>query len=66
MPVSYTHLDVYKRQHFMCNSEEELLMSIRELLSFLPQNNMDETKKQNCTDETNREDAVLDLSLIHI
>ena len=41
-------------------SKEELLMSIRELLSFLPQNNMDETKKQNCTDETNREDAVLD------
>ena len=44
----------------MCNTEEELLMSIRELLSFLPQNNMDETKKQNCTDEVNREDATLD------
>lgn len=46
--------------HFICNTEEELLMSIRELLSFLPQNNMDETKKQNCTDEINREDTTLD------
>ena len=46
--------------HFMCNTEEELLMSIRELLSFLPQNNMDETRKQNCTDEINREDTTLD------
>lgn len=46
--------------HFMCNDEEELLMSIRELLSFLPQNNMDEAKKQNCTDDFNREDTTLD------
>ena len=46
--------------HFICNTEEELLMSIRELLSFLPQNNMDETQKQNCTDEINREDTTLD------
>ena len=44
----------------MCNTEEELLMSIRELLSFLPQNNMDETKKQNCTDDINREDTEMD------
>ena len=55
-----THSSKSGVTHFMCNTEEELLMSIRELLSFLPQNNMDETKKQNCTDETNREDAALD------
>ena len=47
-----THSSKSGVTHFMCNTEEELLMSIRELLSFLPQNNMDETKKQNCTDET--------------
>ena len=29
------------------------------LLSFLPQNNMDEARKQNCTDDVNREDASL-------
>ena len=55
-----THSSKSGVTHFMCNSEEELLMSIRELLSFLPQNNMDEAKKQPCTDETNREDASLD------
>ena len=55
-----THSSKSGVTHFMCNTEEELLMSIRELLSFLPQNNMDETKKQNCTDETNREDTSLD------
>ena len=44
-----THSSKSGVTHFMCNTEEELLMSIRELLSFLPQNNMDETKKQNCT-----------------
>ena len=46
--------------HFVCNSEEEVLMGIRELISFLPQNNMDEAKKLNCTDDMNREDAELD------
>ena len=55
-----THSSKSGVTHFMCNSEEELLMSIRELLSFLPQNNMDEAKKKPCTDETNREDTSLD------
>lgn len=41
-----THSSKSGVTHFMCNTEEELLMSIRELLSFLPQNNMDETKKR--------------------
>ena len=55
-----THSSKSGVTHFMCNTEEELLMSIRELLSFLPQNNMDEARKQPCADETNREDASLD------
>ncbi len=54
-----THSSKSGVTHFMANTEEELLMSIRELLSFLPQNNMDETRKQNCTDDINREDASL-------
>lgn len=41
-----THSSKSGVTHFMCNTEEELLMSIRELLSFLPQNNMDETKSR--------------------
>ena len=28
--------------HFVCDTEEELLMSIRELISFLPANNMED------------------------
>ena len=52
-----THSSKSGVTHFMCNTEEELLMSIRELLSFLPQNNMDEAKKKPCTDETNRDSA---------
>ena len=56
---AYTHSSKSGVTHFMANSEEELLMSIRELLSFLPQNNMDETRKQPCTDEINREDESL-------
>jgi len=55
-----THSSKSGVTHFMCNTEEEVLMSIRELLSFLPQNNMDEAKKKPCTDETNREDTSLD------
>lgn len=54
-----THSSKSGVTHFIANTEEELLMSIRELLSFLPQNNMDETRKQNCTDDINREDASL-------
>lgn len=54
-----THSSKSGVTHFIANTEEELLMSIRELLSFLPQNNMDETRKQNCTDDINREDVSL-------
>lgn len=46
--------------HFMCNSEEELLLGIRELLSFLPQNNMDDINLSNCNDDINREDESLE------
>ena len=45
--------------HFLCNTEEETLMSIRELLSFLPSNNMEETPLRPCTDDPHREDESL-------
>jgi propionyl-CoA carboxylase beta chain len=41
--------------HFMCNTEEELLMSIRELFSFLPSNNMEDAPLKNSSDDINRE-----------
>lgn len=45
--------------HFLCNTEEETLMSIRELLSFLPSNNMEEAPLHPCTDDPHREDESL-------
>lgn len=40
--------------HFVCNDEEETLMSIRELLGFLPANNMEEAPVVLCTDNVRR------------
>ena len=39
---AYTHSSKSGVAHFLSNTEEEQLMAIRELLSFLPSNNMDE------------------------
>ncbi|MGL5681873.1 MAG: acyl-CoA carboxylase subunit beta [Marinifilaceae bacterium] len=50
-----THSSKSGVSHFMANSEEELLMSIRELLSFIPSNNMEDAPVVPCTDDVNRE-----------
>ena len=52
---AYTHSSKSGVTHFLCNDEEELLMGIRELLSFLPSNNMDEAKPMPCNDSPQRE-----------
>ena len=39
---AYTHSTKSGVTHFMCDTEEETLMSIRELLGFLPANNMED------------------------
>lgn len=39
----------------MCNNEEEALMSIRELLSFLPSNNMEDAPLAPCADDIHRQ-----------
>lgn len=41
--------------HFLASSEEELLMDMRQLLSFLPSNNMDEAPRRQCADSISRE-----------
>ena len=57
-----THSSKSGVTHFMCNTEEELLMSIRELLSFLPQNNMEEPPLVDCEDPIDRlEDSLNDI-----
>lgn len=52
---AYTHNSKSGVAHFMCNNEEETLMSIRELLSFLPSNNMEDSPLNVCTDDINRQ-----------
>jgi propionyl-CoA carboxylase beta chain len=52
---AYTHSSKSGVTHFVCNSEEEVLMSIRELLSFLPSNNMEDAPRIPCSDDANRE-----------
>lgn len=45
--------------HFTCDSEPELLMGIRRLLSFLPQNNMEDPPLQPTEDPVDRKEAEL-------
>ena len=45
--------------HFACDSEDELFQTIRYLLSFLPQNNMDDPTPVTAEDDPNRRDESL-------
>lgn len=56
---AYTHSSKSGVTHFMCNCEEETLMSIRELLSFLPSNNMEDAPLISCTDDMYRREEAL-------
>ena len=51
---AYTHSTKSGVAHFMADSEEETLMRMRELLSFLPSNNMEDAPIVPCTDDANR------------
>ena len=48
---AYTHSSKSGVTHFLCDTEEETLMGIRELLSFLPSNNMEDAPIQPCSDD---------------
>jgi propionyl-CoA carboxylase beta chain len=56
---AYTHSSKSGVTHFLCDNEEETLMSIRELLSFLPSNNMEDAPIQPCSDDIRRADESL-------
>ncbi len=45
--------------HFMAEDDENAMMMLRELLSFLPSNNMEDPPVLPCTDDINREDEKL-------
>lgn len=54
-----THSSKSGVTHFMCSTEEETLMSIRELLSFIPSNNMDDAPLVPCSDDIHRVNEAL-------
>lgn len=46
--------------HLMAENDEQAMMMLRELMSFLPSNNMEDPPVKVCTDNINREDEKLD------
>ena len=51
---AYTHSSKSGVAHFVYPTEEETLMQLRELLSFLPSNNMEDAPIVPCSDDANR------------
>jgi propionyl-CoA carboxylase beta chain len=55
-----THNEISGVAHFMAQDDRECLAMVRELLSFLPSNNLDDPPRRASTDDTSRADATLD------
>src|ERR1700683_1616560 len=57
---AHTHNETSGVAHFMCRDDAECLSMVRELLSFVPSNNLDDPPRKVCTDPIDRADAALD------
>jgi propionyl-CoA carboxylase beta chain len=55
-----THNQVSGVAHFAADSDEDCIALIRELLSYIPSNNMEEPPRAPTSDDVNRVDAALD------
>jgi propionyl-CoA carboxylase beta chain len=55
-----THNETSGVAHFLAHDDAECLSMVRELLSFLPSNNLDEPPRKATTDPIDRADAALD------
>jgi propionyl-CoA carboxylase beta chain len=55
-----THNQTSGVAHFLAHDDAECLSMIRELLSFIPSNNVDDPPRRECTDPADRADANLD------
>src|SRR3981189_2974347 len=55
-----THNETSGVAHFVAHDDAECLSMVRELLSFLPSNNVDDAPRKICTDPIDRADAALD------
>lgn len=55
-----THNETSGVAHFLAHDDAECLSMLRELLSFIPSNNLDDPPRKACVDPTDRADAALD------
>jgi propionyl-CoA carboxylase beta chain len=55
-----THNEISGVAHFMAHDDQECLAMVRELLSFLPSNNLDDPPRKATEDDPARADAALD------
>src|SRR6202048_4139582 len=55
-----THNETSGVAHFLAHDDAECLSMVRELLSFVPSNNLDAPPRKPCTDPIDRGDAALD------
>lgn len=55
-----THNEVSGVAHFMAHDDRECVAMIRELVSFIPSNNLDDPPRRACSDDAARADAALD------
>src|SRR5437879_8602680 len=55
-----THNETSGVAHFMAHDDAECLSMIRELMSFIPSNNVDDPPRKACSDPIDRADAELD------
>jgi len=55
-----THNETSGVAHFMAQDDAECLSMVRELLSFIPSNNLEDPPRRECTDPIDREDSSLD------
>jgi propionyl-CoA carboxylase beta chain len=55
-----THNETSGVAHFLAHDDAECLSMLRELLSFIPSNNVDDPPRKACTDPIDRADAAID------
>ncbi len=57
---AHTHNETSGVAHFLCRDDAECLSMVRELLSFMPSNNLEDPPRKPCTDPIDRVDTKLD------
>ncbi len=58
-----THNETSGVAHFLAHDDAECLSMVRELLSFLPSNNLEDPPRKACTDPADRKDAPADAAI---